>query len=118
MAERLPPLLMTSEPDSFARKTIVERKPQLIRQAIKDNDYPPEIAVGLDGFRLEIAGQSIGLLTEDVADVAFGKLVAEGRPLLDHVPYVSGYAPGAGRGAVWRRPGHQQRGCKLPAVVG
>ena len=36
---KLPPPLMTSEPGSFARKTIVERKPQIIDQVIEDNDY-------------------------------------------------------------------------------
>lgn len=71
MSERLPPFLMTSELGSFARKTIVERKPQLIRQAIEDNGYPPEMVADLDAFRREIAGRSIGLLTEEAADVAF-----------------------------------------------
>ena len=71
MVERLPPLLMTSEPGSFARKTIVERKPQLICQAIEDNGYPPEIVAALDAFRQEIDGESIGLLSEEATDVAF-----------------------------------------------
>ncbi|MFL7791264.1 MAG: MFS transporter, partial [Anaerolineae bacterium] len=44
---RLPPLLMTSDPDSFARYTIVERKPHIIRQVIADNDYPPDIVAAL-----------------------------------------------------------------------
>jgi len=43
----LPPPLMTSEPGSFARFTIVERKPRIIRQVIEDNDYPPHIVLGV-----------------------------------------------------------------------
>jgi uncharacterized protein with ATP-grasp and redox domains len=71
MDDQLPPLLMTSEPGSFARKTIVERKPLLIRQAIEDNGYSPKIMAALEAFRQEIAGQSIRLLTEDAEDVGF-----------------------------------------------
>ncbi len=51
----LPPPLMTSEPGSFARFTIVERKPRIIRQVIEDNDYPPHIVQALEAFREEIA---------------------------------------------------------------
>ena len=38
-----PPPLMTSEPGSFARKTIVERKPQILREVSQAHPYPPEI---------------------------------------------------------------------------
>jgi uncharacterized protein with ATP-grasp and redox domains len=61
---------MTSEPGSFARQTIVERKPQLIRQAIADNDYPPHIVQTLEDFKVEIASQPIRPLSEEAADVA------------------------------------------------
>ncbi|MBN1976749.1 MAG: MFS transporter [Anaerolineae bacterium] len=67
---RLPPLLMTSDPDSFARSTIVERKPHIIRQVIADNDYPPDIVAALDAFREEIASQPIRPLSEQALDVA------------------------------------------------
>jgi hypothetical protein len=62
---------MTSEPGSFARFTIAERKPQLIRQAIADNNYPPEIVAALEALRAEIAQHPVGLLTEPAPDVAF-----------------------------------------------
>jgi DHA3 family macrolide efflux protein-like MFS transporter len=67
---RLPPLLMTSDPDSFARSTIVERKPHIIRQVIADNDYPPGIVAALDAFEAEIASQPIRPLSEEAPDVA------------------------------------------------
>jgi uncharacterized protein with ATP-grasp and redox domains len=67
----LPPPLMTSEPGSFARKTIVERKPQIIHRVIEDNSYPPETLARLDAFREEIAGHPMRPLCEHAPDVAF-----------------------------------------------
>ncbi len=69
--QTLPPYLMTSDPGSFARKTIIERKPQIIRQVIADNDYPPEVNTKLDNLRDEIASQKIQPLYESAADAAF-----------------------------------------------
>ena len=66
-----PPFLMTSDPDSFARHTILERKPQIIRQVIADNDYSPEVIAALDALRNEIANQPLKPLHESAADVAF-----------------------------------------------
>ncbi len=65
----LPPFLMTSDPGSFARATILERKPQIIRQVLADNTYPPEIVSALEDFRDEIASRTIQPLTESVLDV-------------------------------------------------
>lgn len=67
----LPLPLMTSEPGSFARLTIVERKPQILRQVVEDNDYPPEILQALETFGQEIAGRPVGLLEGQSSDVAF-----------------------------------------------
>jgi uncharacterized protein with ATP-grasp and redox domains len=66
----LPPPLMPSEPGSFARRTIVERKPQIIRQVIEDNGYPPGIVRALDAFREEIASRPMRPLREQALDVA------------------------------------------------
>jgi uncharacterized protein with ATP-grasp and redox domains len=66
----LPPPLMTSEPGSFARLTIVERKPQIIRQIIEDNGYTPEIVEALEAFKREIAEDSIRPLDEQSPDAA------------------------------------------------
>ena len=61
--------LMTSEPGSFARATIVERKPEIIRRVIADNVYPSEIVTALETFLEEIASGLIAPLSEDVPDV-------------------------------------------------
>jgi hypothetical protein len=61
---------MTSDPGSFARGTIVERKPQIIAQVLADYDYPPQIVAALHGFRREIAEQPMQPLHEDAADAA------------------------------------------------
>jgi len=62
---------MTSELGSFARATIVERKPEIIRRVIADNAYPPEIVAALEAFRDEIASGLIAPLSEGAPDVAF-----------------------------------------------
>jgi hypothetical protein len=62
---------MTSDPGSFARHTILERKPQIIRQVIADKSYSPEVIIALDALRNEIANQPLKPLHESAADVAF-----------------------------------------------
>ena len=69
-AKHLPEPLMTSELGSFARKTIVERKPQIIARVIADNTYSPEILQTLDDFTTEIATLPIRPLTAVAADAA------------------------------------------------
>jgi hypothetical protein len=71
MTDYLPPPLMTSEPGSFARLTIVERKPQIIRQVIDDNRYPAEIVASLLTFQEEIAQHPIQPLSRVAPDVPF-----------------------------------------------
>lgn len=65
-----PPPLMTSEPGSFARATIVERKPQIINQVIQDNDYPLDAVQAMEAFREEIASQPMQPLRENSPDAA------------------------------------------------
>jgi uncharacterized protein with ATP-grasp and redox domains len=67
----LPPFLMTSDPGSFAWKTIVERKPQIIRQVLADNDYPAGIVAAVEAFRDEIAARPLQPLHESAPDVSF-----------------------------------------------
>jgi uncharacterized protein with ATP-grasp and redox domains len=62
---------MTSDPGSFARKTILERKPQIIRQVLADNAYPPEVVSALEALRDEIASRPMQPLHESAADIAF-----------------------------------------------
>ncbi len=66
----LPPPLMTSDLGSFARSTIVERKPQIIAQALADYAYPPDIVRVLHIFRDEIAARPMQPLSEDAPDAA------------------------------------------------
>jgi hypothetical protein len=66
----LPPPLMTSEPGSFARRTIVERKPAIIRQVLMDHAYPPDVVAALEALRTEIAHERVRPLTEDTPDAA------------------------------------------------
>ena len=56
---QIPGFLMTSEPGSFARKTIVERKPEIIKRVIADNTYPPDISTELLSFSQEISSKII-----------------------------------------------------------
>jgi hypothetical protein len=63
-----PPPLMTSEPDSYARLTIIERKPKIISQIIEDNNYPPEIVANLGFLRQEITDQVMQPLHENIPD--------------------------------------------------
>jgi uncharacterized protein with ATP-grasp and redox domains len=65
----LPPFLMTSDPSSFARHTILERKPQIIRQVLAENAYPPAVAAALETFRDELASRPIQPLVGSSPDV-------------------------------------------------
>ena len=72
----LPPPLMVSEPGSFARQTIVLRKPEIIRRVIADNVYPPDIVADLQRFGAEITqdggpGRQIEPLHESEGDADF-----------------------------------------------
>jgi uncharacterized protein with ATP-grasp and redox domains len=59
---------MTSTPGSFARQTIVERKPQILREVSQAYPYPPDIQAALAAFAVEIGAQPIRPLTEDAPD--------------------------------------------------
>jgi len=61
---------MTSDPGSFARITILERKPQIIRQLLADNEYPPVVVAALEDFSDEIASRPIQPLVESAPDAA------------------------------------------------
>jgi uncharacterized protein with ATP-grasp and redox domains len=68
----LPPPLMTSEPDSFARQTITQRAPQIVQQIITDHAYPAESVSDLERLRREIEnGDQPRALCEQASDVAF-----------------------------------------------
>lgn len=60
---------MTSEPGSFARKTIVERKPQILREVSASYPYPAAIQAELRAYAHEIAALPIAPLREEAPDV-------------------------------------------------
>jgi hypothetical protein len=66
--DTLPPFLMTSEPGSFARRTILERKPQIARRVLAENPYPPAIAQAVERLISELAGEAMRPLTEEAPD--------------------------------------------------
>jgi uncharacterized protein with ATP-grasp and redox domains len=66
-----PPPLMTSDPGSYARATILERKPQIIHQVTAENSYPREIEAALQDFEAEITGRQIQPILEKTEDTSF-----------------------------------------------
>jgi len=67
--EELPSFIMTSERGSFAQRTILFRKPEIIERVIAENDYPPMVVERLNRFKEEILNGKIQPLTEEAPDV-------------------------------------------------
>lgn len=65
----VPPFIMTSEPGSFAQKTILHRKPKIIEEVIRDNTYPRFIVERLLRFGEEIPSDTVQPLTSTASDV-------------------------------------------------
>jgi uncharacterized protein with ATP-grasp and redox domains len=51
----LPPFVQTSDPDSFARYTVLKRFPGIAAQVMADNSYPPEVNAALQSLIDEVA---------------------------------------------------------------
>ena len=64
----LPPFIMTSEENSFARETIASRKPLIIDQILINNDYPASIQEALLNFKDELVSGQIRLIEEETED--------------------------------------------------
>jgi hypothetical protein len=71
MSFTLPPLLLNSEPGSYARKTFQTRIPRIVDNIIMTNDYPGEIIAALRTLREEIVSGKIRLLRETTDDQEF-----------------------------------------------
>lgn len=71
MLHPLPPLLHTSEPDSFAQRTFQIRVPRIVDDIIAMNDYPAEIVAALRALRNEIVSGTLELLHEETDDQEF-----------------------------------------------
>jgi uncharacterized protein with ATP-grasp and redox domains len=67
----LPPVLLTSEPGSFAQRTFQTRVPRIVDDLITSSDYPPQIATALCALRAEIVGGTLQLIREESDDQEF-----------------------------------------------
>ena len=76
----LPPLLMTSEPDSFAFRSFKYRIPTIVEETIRLNRFPEDIRRALEALRGEILEGKIRGLQEETVDRIFWDEVS--RPYL------------------------------------
>ncbi len=72
----LPPLLLTSEPGSFAQNTLKVRVPGILRETIKLNAFPPHIHAALEELYIELTAGHIRGLRENAPDRAFWDAVS------------------------------------------
>lgn len=92
--QTLPPLILTSEPDSFAQRTFAVRIPRIIEETIELNSFPDDIRGALEELRIEILDGRILGLHEETPDKAFWDQVSNpyiGRTWLD-IPWYWGEA--------------------------
>ena len=85
----LPPAILTSEAGSFARYTLEERVPGILRETITLNAFPDDIRGALEELYTELTAGVIRDLREDAPDRAFWNAVSApyiGRTWLD-VPW-------------------------------
>lgn len=67
--EVLPPLLLTSDPGSFAHNTLKVRVPRILRDTIAANDFPADVVRALEELHAELTSGEIYPLMEDAPDV-------------------------------------------------
>jgi uncharacterized protein with ATP-grasp and redox domains len=85
----LPPLIMTSEPGSFAHNTLRVRIPAILQETIALNSFAQDIRAALEALYAELQGGTIRGLQEDTPDRGFWDQVSAphiGRTWLD-VPW-------------------------------
>lgn len=85
----LPPLLLTSDPNSFARNTLRVRIPAILRETIALNDFAPGIRVALEDLYVELTDGRVRGLQEEAPDAGFWQAASApyiGRSWLD-VPW-------------------------------
>ncbi len=69
--QSLPPLILTSEPDSFAQRTFAVRIPGIIQETIELNSFSDDIQGALEALRSEILNGTIRGLRQETPDKAF-----------------------------------------------
>lgn len=72
--DSLPPLLMASEPGSFAQKTIRDRLPIILEQSWLSGSIPPDIQQKLQDFKSELISGRVKPLQEQTKDRDFWNL--------------------------------------------
>ncbi len=85
----LPPAIRTSEPRSFARHTLEERVPGILRETVALNSFPDDIRHRLEELYAELTGGAIRAVQEEAPDRNFWNAVSAphiGRSWLD-VPW-------------------------------
>jgi hypothetical protein len=90
----LPPLILTSEPDSFAQRTFAVRIPRIIQETIELNSFPDDIRGALEELRIEILSDTVRGLRQETPDKAFWDQASRpylGRTWLD-IPWYWGEA--------------------------
>jgi hypothetical protein len=90
----LPPAIRTSDPGSFARYTLTERLPGILRETAALNDFPDEIQRALEDLHAELIGGVVREVREEAPDRGFWNAVSAphlGRSWLD-VPWYWGEA--------------------------
>jgi hypothetical protein len=90
----LPPAIRTSDPGSFARYTLTERVPGILRETAALNDFPDEIQRALEELHAELTGGVVRKVREEAPDRGFWNAVSAphlGRSWLD-VPWYWGEA--------------------------
>ena len=92
--QTLPPLILTSEPDSFAQRTFAIRIPRIIEETIEMNSFPDDVRSALEKLRMEILNGTVCALREKTSDKAFWDHMSNpyiGRTWLD-IPWYLGEA--------------------------
>jgi len=92
--QTLPPLILTSEPDSFAQRTFAIRIPRIIEETIEMNSFPDDVRSALEKLRMEILNGTVCALREKTSDKAFWDHMSNpytGRTWLD-IPWYWGEA--------------------------
>ena len=90
----LPPAIRTSDPGSFARYTLAERLPGILRETAALSDFPDEIQRALEELHAEMTGGVVRVVREEAPDRGFWNTVSAphlGRSWLD-VPWYWGEA--------------------------
>lgn len=68
MAIPLPPLILTSDPGSFAHRTLKERVPAILDETLVLNRFPADVADRLRALRREITDGAVRPLAEEAPD--------------------------------------------------